>query len=153
MKPYHDPAEQTETEDIPPKESYKGPITRSRIKTLEQNDSGRCLLFRGEQCRTHNLLGPDSRVGRATATAGSDVIPSGRQFSMTFSNICGRISAITRRMQVVFQNGQAFVAYPHRPMTLHSPTENSLGVKSQDLEANSQVQNVKFSAVTKRVFH
>ncbi|GFW20833.1 transposon Ty3-I Gag-Pol polyprotein [Trichonephila clavipes] len=38
MKPYHDPAEQIETEDIPPKESYKGPITRSRIKTLEQND-------------------------------------------------------------------------------------------------------------------
>ncbi|GFV17295.1 transposon Tf2-6 polyprotein [Trichonephila clavipes] len=33
MKPYHDPAEQIETEDIPPKESYKGPITRSRIKT------------------------------------------------------------------------------------------------------------------------
>ncbi|GFU02242.1 hypothetical protein TNCV_2466171 [Trichonephila clavipes] len=32
MKPYHDPAEQIETEDIPPKESYKGPITRSRIK-------------------------------------------------------------------------------------------------------------------------
>ncbi|GFW58636.1 retrovirus-related Pol polyprotein from transposon 412 [Trichonephila clavipes] len=29
MKPYHDPAEQIETEDIPPKESYKGPITRS----------------------------------------------------------------------------------------------------------------------------
>ncbi|GFV48617.1 retrovirus-related Pol polyprotein from transposon 297 [Trichonephila clavipes] len=56
MKPYHDPAEQIETEDIPPKESYKGPITRSRIKTLEQSDSGRCLLFRGEQCRTHNLL-------------------------------------------------------------------------------------------------
>ncbi|GFU65968.1 hypothetical protein TNCV_3240141 [Trichonephila clavipes] len=56
MKPYHDPAEQIETEDIPPKESYKGPITRSRIKTLEQNDSGRCLLFRGEQCHTHNLL-------------------------------------------------------------------------------------------------
>ncbi|GFU72721.1 hypothetical protein TNCV_194081 [Trichonephila clavipes] len=53
MKPYHDPAEQIETEDIPPKESYKGPITRSRIKTLEQNDS---FLFRGEQCHTHNLL-------------------------------------------------------------------------------------------------
>ncbi|GFT14164.1 transposon Tf2-6 polyprotein [Trichonephila clavipes] len=32
MKPYHDPAEQIETEDIPPKESYKGPITRSRIE-------------------------------------------------------------------------------------------------------------------------
>ncbi|GFX88036.1 retrovirus-related Pol polyprotein from transposon 297 [Trichonephila clavipes] len=57
MKPYHDPAEQIETEDIPPKESYKGPITRSRIKTLEQNDSGALSsFFRGEQCRTHNLL-------------------------------------------------------------------------------------------------
>ncbi|GFW64573.1 transposon Ty3-I Gag-Pol polyprotein [Trichonephila clavipes] len=45
MKPYHDPAKQIETEDkeiqdiILPKEPYKGPITRSRIKTLEQNDS------------------------------------------------------------------------------------------------------------------
>ncbi|GFW25187.1 retrovirus-related Pol polyprotein from transposon 412 [Trichonephila clavipes] len=47
MKPYHDPAEQIETEDIPPKESYKGPITRSRIKTLEQNDSGALSSFRG----------------------------------------------------------------------------------------------------------
>ncbi|GFU84686.1 retrovirus-related Pol polyprotein from transposon 17.6 [Trichonephila clavipes] len=56
MKPYHDPAEQIETEDIPPKESYKGPITRSRIKTLEQNDSGALSFFRGEQCHTHNLL-------------------------------------------------------------------------------------------------
>ncbi|GFS72880.1 transposon Ty3-I Gag-Pol polyprotein [Trichonephila clavipes] len=57
MKPYHDPAEQIETEDIPLKESYKGPITRSRIKTLEQKmTAGRCLLFRGEQCHTHNLL-------------------------------------------------------------------------------------------------
>ncbi|GFX86357.1 transposon Ty3-I Gag-Pol polyprotein [Trichonephila clavipes] len=42
----HDPAEQIETEDkeiqdiIPPKEPYKGPTTRSKIKTLEQNDSG-----------------------------------------------------------------------------------------------------------------
>ncbi|GFT94015.1 transposon Tf2-9 polyprotein [Trichonephila clavipes] len=47
MKPYHDPAEQIETEDIPPKESYKGPITRSRIKTLEQDDSGALSSFRG----------------------------------------------------------------------------------------------------------
>ncbi|GFT14833.1 transposon Ty3-I Gag-Pol polyprotein [Trichonephila clavipes] len=52
MKPYHDPAEQIETEDIPLKESYKGPITRSRIKTLEQNDSGALSSFE-EQCRTH----------------------------------------------------------------------------------------------------
>ncbi|GFX33751.1 hypothetical protein TNCV_3961601 [Trichonephila clavipes] len=53
MKPYHDPAEQIETEDIPPKESYKGPITRSRIKTLKQNDSGALSSFSREQCRTH----------------------------------------------------------------------------------------------------
>ncbi|GFX10731.1 transposon Tf2-9 polyprotein [Trichonephila clavipes] len=45
MKPYHDPAEQIETEDIPPKESYKEPITRSRIKTLEQSDSGALSSF------------------------------------------------------------------------------------------------------------
>ncbi|GFW42840.1 hypothetical protein TNCV_1212471 [Trichonephila clavipes] len=61
-----------------------------------------------------------------TATAGSDVVNLDVQFSMTFSNICGLISAITRRM--LSSNGQAFVAYPHRPMTLHSPTENSLAV-------------------------
>ncbi|GFX00632.1 hypothetical protein TNCV_2236391 [Trichonephila clavipes] len=35
---------------------------------------------------------------RRTATAGSDVAQSGRPISMTFSNICGRISTITRRM-------------------------------------------------------
>ncbi|GFT28041.1 tigger transposable element-derived protein 1 [Trichonephila clavipes] len=41
-------------------------------------------------------------------------------------------------------NGQAFVAYPPRPMTLHSPTENSLAVLNHKiLEANSQVPNVK----------
>ncbi|GFY03325.1 retrovirus-related Pol polyprotein from transposon 412 [Trichonephila clavipes] len=52
----YDPAEQIETEDIPPKESYKGPITRSRIKTLEQNDSGALSSLSREQCHTHNLL-------------------------------------------------------------------------------------------------
>ncbi|GFW44267.1 uncharacterized protein TNCV_1746961 [Trichonephila clavipes] len=36
------------------------------------------------------------------------------------------------------------MAYPHRPMTLHSPTENSLAVLNHKiLETNSQVQNVK----------
>ncbi|GFT64893.1 uncharacterized protein TNCV_3343011 [Trichonephila clavipes] len=45
---------------------------------------------------------------------------------------------------VCLPNGQAFVAYPHRPMTLHSPTENSLEVLNHKiLEVNSQVQNVK----------
>ncbi|GFT66147.1 hypothetical protein TNCV_650051, partial [Trichonephila clavipes] len=38
---------------------------------------------------------------------------------------------------VVFPNVKAFVAYPHRPMTLHSPTENSLVVLNHKiLEAN-----------------
>ncbi|GFX47213.1 uncharacterized protein TNCV_2747891 [Trichonephila clavipes] len=36
------------------------------------------------------------------------------------------------------------MAYPHRPMTLHSRTGNSLAVLNQKiLEVNSQVQNVK----------
>ncbi|GFW60603.1 uncharacterized protein TNCV_569491 [Trichonephila clavipes] len=62
---------------------------------------------------------------------------------MTFSNICGRISAITRRM-LSSKWSSVFLAYPHRPMTLHSPTENSLAVLNHKiLEANSQVQNVK----------
>ncbi|GFV62513.1 hypothetical protein TNCV_630921 [Trichonephila clavipes] len=52
------------------------------------------------------------------------------------------ISAITR--EYCLPNGQAFVAYPHRPMILHSSTENSLAVLNHKiLEANSQVQNVK----------
>ncbi|GFW43298.1 hypothetical protein TNCV_2923461 [Trichonephila clavipes] len=49
------PPSKSKTEDIPPKESYKGPITRSRIKTLEQNDSGALSSFRGSNV-THNLL-------------------------------------------------------------------------------------------------
>ncbi|GFU90273.1 uncharacterized protein TNCV_880961 [Trichonephila clavipes] len=45
---------------------------------------------------------------------------------------------------VVFQRVKRFAAYPHRPMTLHSPTENSLAVLNHKiLEAHSQVQNVK----------
>ncbi|GFU74398.1 transposon Tf2-11 polyprotein [Trichonephila clavipes] len=45
MKELYDPAKQIETENkeiqdiIPPKEPYKGPITRFRIKTLNQKDS------------------------------------------------------------------------------------------------------------------
>ncbi|GFU10234.1 hypothetical protein TNCV_4022161, partial [Trichonephila clavipes] len=50
-----------------------------------------------------------------TATAGSDVVQSGQPIFDDFSNICGRISAITK---YCLPNGQAFVAYPHRPMTL-----------------------------------
>ncbi|GFU81879.1 uncharacterized protein TNCV_2536881 [Trichonephila clavipes] len=59
---------------------------------------------------------------------------------MTLSNICGRISAIIRRML----SSKWSSVNPHRPMTLHIPTENSLAVLNHKiLEANSQVQNVK----------
>ncbi|GFU04517.1 uncharacterized protein TNCV_3574791 [Trichonephila clavipes] len=77
-----------------------------------------------------------------TVTAGSGVVQSGRPIFDDFSNICGRISAITRRM--LSSKWSSIVAYPHRPMTLHSPTENSLAVLNHKiLEADSQVQNVK----------
>ncbi|GFU61151.1 transposon Ty3-I Gag-Pol polyprotein [Trichonephila clavipes] len=46
MKPYHDPAEQIPKPRIfLPKESYKGPITRSRIKTLEQKMTAGAVFF------------------------------------------------------------------------------------------------------------
>ncbi|GFV26587.1 hypothetical protein TNCV_1388841 [Trichonephila clavipes] len=64
---------------------------------------------------------------------------------MTFSNICGRISATTLARCCLPQIGQAFVAYPHRPMTLHSPTENSLAVlkSPRSWRPIHRVQNVK----------
>ncbi|GFV16981.1 hypothetical protein TNCV_1426811, partial [Trichonephila clavipes] len=72
-----------------------------------------------------------------TATAGSDVVQSGRPIFDDFSNICGRISAITRRM--LSSKWSSVVAYLHSPMPLHSPTENSLAVLNHKiLEANSQ---------------
>ncbi|GFV02871.1 adhesion G protein-coupled receptor B2 [Trichonephila clavipes] len=86
-----------------------------------------------------------------TSTAGSDVVQSGRPiFDDFFQHLWPYIGNNTTN--VCLPNGQAFVAYPHRPMTLHSPTENRLAVLNHKiLEANSQVPNVKM-AVTKRVF-
>ncbi|GFW19323.1 uncharacterized protein TNCV_256501 [Trichonephila clavipes] len=71
---------------------------------------------------------------------GSDVVKSGRPiFDDFFQHLWPYIGNNTEN--VVFQNVQAFVAYPHRPMTLHIPTENSLAVLNHKiLEANSQVQ-------------
>ncbi|GFV61368.1 uncharacterized protein TNCV_445841 [Trichonephila clavipes] len=114
----------------------------------------------------------DDRLLLPTATAGSDVVQSGRPiFDDFFQHLWPYIGNNTAN--VVFQtvplktrrvgqrctlnlsraetssrcrlsNGQGFVAYPHRPMTLHSPTEKSLAVLNHKiLEANSQVQNVK----------
>ncbi|GFW00240.1 uncharacterized protein TNCV_4354371 [Trichonephila clavipes] len=78
-----------------------------------------------------------------TATAGSNVVQFGRPiFDDFFQHLWPYIRNNTAN--VVFQKGQAFVAYPHRPMTLHRPTESSLAVLNHKIsEANSQVQNVK----------
>ncbi|GFU28193.1 hypothetical protein TNCV_472321 [Trichonephila clavipes] len=75
-------------------------------------------------------------VDGMTAMAGSNVVQSGRPiFNDFFQHLWLYIGNNTAN--VVFQNGQAFVAYPHRPMTLHSPTENSLAVLNHKiLEAN-----------------
>ncbi|GFV09359.1 hypothetical protein TNCV_5006761 [Trichonephila clavipes] len=76
-----------------------------------------------------------------TATAGSDVVHLESNFEDFFQHLWPYIGNNTEN--VVFQMVKAFVAYPHRPMTLHSPTENSLAVLNHKiLEANSQVQNV-----------
>ncbi|GFV69079.1 uncharacterized protein TNCV_2929081 [Trichonephila clavipes] len=80
-----------------------------------------------------------------TATAGSDVVQFGRPIfdDFFFQHLWPYIGNNTANV-VCLPNGQAFVAYPHRPMALHSPTKNSLAVLNHKiLEANSQVQNVK----------
>ncbi|GFW66271.1 hypothetical protein TNCV_1711701 [Trichonephila clavipes] len=59
-----------------------------------------------------------------TATAGSDVVRSGRPiFDDFFQHLWPYIGNNTRRML----SSKWSIVYPHRPMTLHSPTENSLG--------------------------
>ncbi|GFV33809.1 hypothetical protein TNCV_2145151 [Trichonephila clavipes] len=77
-----------------------------------------------------------------TATAGSGCSQPERPiFDDFFQHLW---SYIGNNGECCLPNGQAFVAYPHRPMTLHSSTENSLAVLNHNiLEANSQVQNVK----------
>ncbi|GFW55439.1 uncharacterized protein TNCV_118231 [Trichonephila clavipes] len=80
-----------------------------------------------------------------TATAGSDVAQSGRPIFDDFSqHFWPYISNNTANGVFQMVVCLAFVAYPHRPMTLHSPAENSLAVLNHKiLEINSQVQNVK----------
>ncbi|GFX38088.1 hypothetical protein TNCV_3836871 [Trichonephila clavipes] len=88
---------------------------------------------------TMNFVGLDlMSLSIGTATAGSDVVQSGRPiFDDFFQHLW-----LIRIDQCCLPNGH-FVAYPHRPMT-HSPTENSLAVLNHKiLEANTQVQNVK----------
>ncbi|GFY26667.1 uncharacterized protein TNCV_2879951 [Trichonephila clavipes] len=78
-----------------------------------------------------------------TATAGSDVVQSGRPiFDDFFQHLWPYIGNNTAN--VVFQMVKRLWLIRILPMTLHSPTENSLAVLNHKiLEANSQVQNVK----------
>ncbi|GFV83564.1 uncharacterized protein TNCV_5120541 [Trichonephila clavipes] len=78
-----------------------------------------------------------------TATAGLDVVQSGRPiFDDFFQHLWPYIGNNTAN--VVFQMVKRLWLIRIRPMTLHSPTENSLAVLNHKiLEANSQVQNVK----------
>ncbi|GFS81912.1 hypothetical protein TNCV_1545541, partial [Trichonephila clavipes] len=62
-----------------------------------------------------------------TATAGSDVVQSGRpNFDDFFQHLSPYIGS--QRANFYLPNDQASVAYLRRPMTLHSPTEYSLAV-------------------------
>ncbi|GFT32385.1 hypothetical protein TNCV_4484111 [Trichonephila clavipes] len=80
-------------------------------------------------------------IFKMTATAGSDVVQSGRPiFDDFFQHLWLYISNNTAN--VVFQMVKRLLL-PHRPMTFHSLTENSLAVLNHKiLEANSQVENV-----------
>ncbi|GFW15540.1 uncharacterized protein TNCV_4656801 [Trichonephila clavipes] len=78
-----------------------------------------------------------------TATAGSDVVQSGRLiFDDFFQHLWPYIGNNTAN--VLFQMVKRLWLIHIEPMTLYSPTENSLAVLNHKiLEANSQVQNVK----------
>ncbi|GFT65312.1 transposon Tf2-8 polyprotein [Trichonephila clavipes] len=112
MKPYHDPAEQIETEDIPPKESYKGPITRSRIKTLEQNDSG-ALVGRFSSGLLHdfppssNLFIPFSEqpvpLVPIESLSDSVVLSTGVDYSLSFLDKFSSYMKVVRTVAWIFR--------------------------------------------------
>ncbi|GFX46910.1 uncharacterized protein TNCV_4040541 [Trichonephila clavipes] len=98
------------------------------------NEGFPCFLFR----KCHFDAAPEVW----TATAGSDVLQSGRPiFDDFFQHLRPYIG--NNAATVVFQMVKRLWLI-RRPMTLHSPTENSLAVLNHKiLEANSQVRNVK----------
>ncbi|GFW85764.1 uncharacterized protein TNCV_854131 [Trichonephila clavipes] len=111
-----------------------------------------CDKYALHRMQLYDVATPDSKLPEhsikgvrkcMTATAGSDVVQSGRPtFDDFFQHLRPYIGNNTAN--VVFQMVKHLWFYPHRPMTLHSPTENSLAVLNHKiLEANSQVQNVK----------
>ncbi|GFV13080.1 uncharacterized protein TNCV_4714051 [Trichonephila clavipes] len=79
-----------------------------------------------------------------TATAGSNVVQSGHPiFNDFFQHLWSYDGSNTAN--VVFQMvKRLWHNQPHKPMTLHSLTENSLAVLNHKiLEANLQVHNLK----------
>ncbi|GFU15207.1 uncharacterized protein TNCV_1784761 [Trichonephila clavipes] len=99
--------------------------------------------LQAERHNHHTVWGSCAKSVR-TARAGSDVVQSGRPiFDDFFQHLWPYIGNNTAN--VVFQMiKRLFVTYPHRPMNLHSPAENTLAVLNHKiLEGNSQVQNVK----------
>ncbi|GFW86497.1 uncharacterized protein TNCV_4332811 [Trichonephila clavipes] len=85
---------------------------------------------------------PPQRMSQ-TATAGSDVVQSGRPiFDDFFQHLWPYIGNNTAN--VVFQMVKGLWLIRIDQRLLHSPTENSLAVLNHKiLEAKSQVQNVK----------
>ncbi|GFV73152.1 transposon Ty3-I Gag-Pol polyprotein [Trichonephila clavipes] len=83
MKPYHDPAEQIETEDILSKESYKGPITRSRVSELIL--TSHCSATRGLLATDHVILNHGqvtwTTPEMAPPSPNSHTTPTGGRFS------------------------------------------------------------------------
>ncbi|GFT41335.1 uncharacterized protein TNCV_628751 [Trichonephila clavipes] len=77
--------------------------------------------YRDIQCEDSGVRFSVQLISR-TATAGSDVVQSGCPiFDDFFQHMWPYIRDNTAN--VVFQMVKRFVAYPHRPMTLHSPTK------------------------------
>ncbi|GFV07321.1 uncharacterized protein TNCV_1313191 [Trichonephila clavipes] len=115
--------------------------TKRSIEAERRRGKGKNAGRKAGRPKAVNQGGEISPKNPEIATAGSDVVQSGRPiFDDFFQHLWPYIGNNTAN--VVFR--QAFVAYPHKPMTLHSPTENSLAVLNHKiLEANSQVQNGK----------
>ncbi|GFW17010.1 uncharacterized protein TNCV_2761371 [Trichonephila clavipes] len=117
----------------------------------ESQTHGSCLNSSQEQqSATNNLLGAKSRekpeLPRMSAFGKRKLLTVNYYCTLKYKD--NSWGGTNSSESLNLPNGQAFVAYPHRPMTLHSLTENSLVLLNHKiLEANSQVQNVKLGGL------
>ncbi|GFX09922.1 synaptogenesis protein syg-2 [Trichonephila clavipes] len=108
------------------------------FEDVRQSMSCRCRSFHPRE----EITG--SRVHTTLSTITIYVIMDDNGASYTCEAIHGALTHALKAKITIDVLYQAFLTYPHRPTTLHSPTENSLAVLNHKiLEANSQVQNVK----------